>query len=545
MKKTLSIILSLLMIISVLGAVPFSASATPSGGDCGENVKYQYNLLTHKLTISGSGAMYNYNDVDFTPPYATFNVEEVVVNPGVTSIGAYAFDGFTDLYTVSIAKSVTTIGTNAFRNCTILTADYEGRQTDWQTLTAGTPLSSATAFYGWGMCGTDAIYAVSFADETLTISGKGDIEPNADDAYAHFSDKISAVTINDGITGIGDGAFMTMSIFESISIPDSVTKIGASAFAGCANLTTVDGAEGVRDIGQQAFKNCVNLKSFDIPEGVTVIGGETFANCSSLESITIPDSLGTNLTPPENMGTLSPDAFDGASDTMTINASCQSVYPPYLVEGTNRTWNKVHTPTAAAEEDGYDVVHCMFCNEELSRTPTVISSSNNIKDAKITGIKSKTYTGNLIHQTITVKLGGKTLVRNTDYKLKYSKNKYVGTASVTITGTGKYKGSVKKTFRINPKATSISKLSSPKKGQLKIKWYKRTTQTSGYQIIYSTDSKFGTNIKRTVKGTKTTSKTLTKLKSKKRYYVQVRTYKTVNGVKYYSSWSKTKSYKIK
>ena len=527
------------MLISTISFMPFSASAAGSG-ECGENVKYKYNILTHTLTISGTGAMYDYNGYDFIPSYASdcYNKAEVlVVESGVTHIGAHAFDGFTELYTVSIAKTVTSIGTDAFNGCNINTAYYEGRKIDWNNLVTGTPLDSATAFFGWGMCG-EAIYKVSFADKTLTILGISDIETNefGEYGYAHFSDYISSVIIDDGITGISDGAFMSMSVFESVTIPDSVKTIGENAFAGCANLTTVIGAEGVRDIGAGAFTNCANLKSFVIPEGVTVIGGQTFANCSNLENITIPDSLGT----------LSPDAFENASDTMTITAGCQDEFAPYLVEGTNRTWNKVHIPTAAAEEDGYDVVYCMLCGEELSRTPIVISTSNNIKDAKITGIKSKTYTGKYIHQTITVKLGGKTLVKNTDYKLKYSKNKNVGKAYVTITGIGKYKGSVKKSFKINPKGTTISKLSSPKKGQLKITWKKRTTQTSGYQIIYSSDSRFGTNIIYSIKSNKKTTKTLSKnINKKTKYYVRIRTYKVVDGKKYYSSWSKIKSYKVK
>ncbi|MBR1763701.1 MAG: fibronectin type III domain-containing protein, partial [Eubacterium sp.] len=74
------------------------------------------------------------------------------------------------------------------------------------------------------------------------------------------------------------------------------------------------------------------------------------------------------------------------------------------------------------------------------------------------------------------------------------------------------------------------------------KWSKQATQTTGYQIQYATNSKFTKNKKTvTVKGTKTTSKTVSKLKAKKKYYVRVRTYKTVNGKKYYSGWSKAKT----
>ncbi|MDD6603814.1 MAG: fibronectin type III domain-containing protein, partial [Eubacteriales bacterium] len=94
-------------------------------------------------------------------------------------------------------------------------------------------------------------------------------------------------------------------------------------------------------------------------------------------------------------------------------------------------------------------------------------------------------------------------------------------------------------FTIKPKATSISSLKAGSK-KFTVKWYKRTTQTTGYQVQYSTSSKFTSPKTVTISKTGTTSKTISKLKAKKKYYVRVRTYKTVNGTKYYSSWSKAK-----
>ncbi|MCM1115236.1 MAG: secretory protein, partial [Clostridium sp.] len=67
-------------------------------------------------------------------------------------------------------------------------------------------------------------------------------------------------------------------------------------------------------------------------------------------------------------------------------------------------------------------------------------------------------------------------------------------------------------------------------------------QTTGYQIQYSTDKNFKKNNKTvTVSSNKTTSKTISKLSGKKKYYVRIRTYKTVSGTKYYSSWSSVKT----
>lgn len=102
----------------------------------------------------------------------------------------------------------------------------------------------------------------------------------------------------------------------------------------------------------------------------------------------------------------------------------------------------------------------------------------------------------------------------------------------------------KNTETVKPKKTSIKKLSKGKK-KFTVTWAK-ISGVKGYQIQYSSDKKFKKNNKSvTVTKQKTTKATVKKLKSKKRYYVRVRTYKTVNGKKIYSSWSKVKSVKTK
>lgn len=102
----------------------------------------------------------------------------------------------------------------------------------------------------------------------------------------------------------------------------------------------------------------------------------------------------------------------------------------------------------------------------------------------------------------------------------------------------------KNTETVKPKKTSIKKLGKGKK-KFTVTWAK-VSGVKGYQIQYSTDKKFKKNNKSvTVTKQKTTKATVKKLKSKKKYYVRVRTYKTVNGKKIYSSWSKVKSVKTK
>ena len=141
-------------------------------------------------------------------------------------------------------------------------------------------------------------------------------------------------------------------------------------------------------------------------------------------------------------------------------------------------------------------------------------------------------------------------INSSNYILKYKNNIKVGAASVTITFKNDYSGSLKKTFTIVPKSTNISKLTAKCKG-FTVKWKKQSTQITGYEIAYSTSSKFTKKTTKTVtvKGAKTTSKIISKCKANKKYYIRVRTYKAekMKGKtqKFYSSWSKVKSVKTK
>ncbi|MGN1328265.1 MAG: CotH kinase family protein [Eubacterium sp.] len=187
---------------------------------------------------------------------------------------------------------------------------------------------------------------------------------------------------------------------------------------------------------------------------------------------------------------------------------------------------------------------------------TVISASSTTKTPTVKSVKlsktAYTYDGKVKKPTVTVKdSNGKTLKNGTDYTVIYaSGRKNVGSYAVKITFKGDYSGSKTLYFKIIPKTPSISSLTAKTKG-FTVKWKKISTQVTGYQIQYSTSSKFTAKKTKTVTINKsgTISNTISKLTAKKKYYVRVRTYTTkkVNGNKetLYSSWSKVKSVKTK
>ena len=136
-------------------------------------------------------------------------------------------------------------------------------------------------------------------------------------------------------------------------------------------------------------------------------------------------------------------------------------------------------------------------------------------------------------------------VEGEDYEITYPNgSKTVGAHKAVIKCRGNYSGSGTFKFKIVPKGTTISRLKAGSRS-FTATWKKQATQTSGYQIRYSLKSSMKSAKTVKVAGAKKTSTTIKGLKAKKYYYVQVRTYKTVKGKKYCSSWSKPKKIKTK
>ena len=131
-------------------------------------------------------------------------------------------------------------------------------------------------------------------------------------------------------------------------------------------------------------------------------------------------------------------------------------------------------------------------------------------------------------------------------KVTIAKN-FVGKATITVTAapTKNYKATAKKVaVTVNPAGTKLTSVKNYKGKKLKASW-KKNTKVTGYQVQYSTSSKFKSAKTVTVKGYKSTGKTITKLTKNKKYYVRVRTYKTVSKTNYYSGWSGAKAVTIK
>ncbi len=136
-------------------------------------------------------------------------------------------------------------------------------------------------------CG-DNVWAALYENGELHIFGAGKMSdyssPNNLPWY-EYRTQIKTVTVDAGVTSIGDRAFVSCSALTAVTIPEGVTSIGDYAFSGCSALTAVTIPESVTSIGVGSFSGCSSLTFVTIPESVTSIGVGSFYGCSSLAGI--------------------------------------------------------------------------------------------------------------------------------------------------------------------------------------------------------------------------------------------------------------------
>ena len=258
-KRLLSFVLAVLMIVSILPATALAADIVDSG-TCGAEVTWTLDS-EGVLTISGTGAMKDYDPYK-APWYGSRSrVKSAVIADGVTSIGDYAFRDCYNLASVSIPDSVTSIGADAFWYCTSLT---------------GVTIPDSVTSIGWSaFCGCESLTSVTIPDNVTSIG---------DWAFG-LCKSLTGVTIPDSVTSICDYAFNGCTSLTSVTIPDSVTSIGECAFYKCGSLTSVTIPDSVTSIGAWAFRDCTSLTSVTIPNNVTSIGDFAFNDCTSLTGI--------------------------------------------------------------------------------------------------------------------------------------------------------------------------------------------------------------------------------------------------------------------
>lgn len=237
MKKLISILFAMLIIWPVMAEV--------HSGSCGANLTWTLDTSSGALQIEGSGEMDNYQGLTDAPwmPYKN-TIHTILLPANLTTIGDNAFPQCTSLESVNIPNCVSKIGTSAFFYCISLNG-------------------------------------ISIPESVTNIS------------YGAFMgcSSLTSISIPESVTIIEDGTFSACSSLSSISIPESVTYIGRSAFNKCSSLSSFSIPEGIKTICDDTFYDCISLTSIVLPEGVESIGSTAFYGCTSLELVSIPSSL--------------------------------------------------------------------------------------------------------------------------------------------------------------------------------------------------------------------------------------------------------------
>ena len=328
MKKR---ILACIVFMAVL-CTAFSAFAEeteqPITGSCGANLTWEYNTETKVLTISGTGAMsdFDWQTGGMLAPWVKNNniynyLETVVISDGVTSIGEHAFYYCENLKNITIPSSVKSIGMGAFYSCKALTGI---------TIPNGTESIGEDAF--------------KYCNGLKEVTVPGSVKSIEEGAFSSCYE-LTKVTIQDGAESMGAFAFNGCKKLTDVTLPNSIKSIGDNAFqeTGLYDLYDHTGWDvcyignhliaanqsisgtctvkpGTKTIAGRAFDSCGNLEGITIPDSVVSIGNHAFFSCSSLKSITIP----------KNVTSIGDEVFYNCFDLASINVDPDN--PAYCSE---------------------------------------------------------------------------------------------------------------------------------------------------------------------------------------------------------------------
>ena len=529
--------------ISFIFTMVQAEGAILTSGSCGENLKYVVSVIdpegmkgydpnhdenwdgyftnpTLRLTISGKGAMTDYNvvlgpngpdmenkDTHAAPwsaltRYAPF--AELVLEPGITHIGKYAFWGLGGIEEVVIPEGVTSIGTHAFEGMGRRFQDANGNQVESGVLRYSLPASLKSIEEG-GLAATRHVeqftYPGTLQELYQTAGSAENVDPRENFLRTTFHNLMQSPWGKEH--------------FESAQLKpgQEVVLYDQSKF--------ID-----RDNGIFVFTlKDLGLSAGEIAFDVTIEGS---GGCH-LAPVTMRDDgreeYGQNI--------LSGDKLD-KSGTTTLKANLQ--------DGTRYV---LFIWTHARDDQKISQVKASFNLAESG------SSNLNIPSTlirKTVCTKKQSFNlGVTAKGSISYKSDNKKVTVSKKGKVSIAKN-FVGKATITVSAkaSGKVPAETKTiTIIVNPAGVKLSALTSSKKKELTISW-KKSTKVTGYEVQVSSDKAF-TNVIKTVKVTKasTSKTTVKKLKSKNTYFVRIRTYQTVSGEKYYSDWSKAKSLKVK
>ena len=222
---------------------------------------FTYTVANNQVTITGLSDEYLTDLV----------IPKMIEDLPVTAIKDNAFNGCSQITSITVPNSVTTIGGNAFKgtNPTKITLPFIG--------------NSRTARDRDGVFG----FIFGYTDSSNTAG------TTYQSWYYYYIPKtIKEVVITDD-SRIPASAFCNCDWIEEITIHGEINQIGSSAFYNCSSLKEFNIPESVATIESHAFYNCTSLQSVSIPDEVNTFAGCLFYNCLALEEVNFPAKLQT------------------------------------------------------------------------------------------------------------------------------------------------------------------------------------------------------------------------------------------------------------
>lgn len=230
------------------------------------------------------------------------NIKSVVIANSVTTIEEDAFSDCVSLTSISLPNSVTHIGEYAFEDCSSLSAiiipnsisEIEREAFRDCSSLASVNIPSSVMFLGdYAFEGCTSLQNINVDKSNKNYSSAEGVLYNKEATDLIFCPrgKKGEYTIPNSVTTIEDYAFKDCSSLTAINISCSMTSIGYGTFSGCSSLSSINIPNSVTEIGGEAFEGCSSLISVTLPNSITEIGWHTFAGCVSLTSVTLPNSI--------------------------------------------------------------------------------------------------------------------------------------------------------------------------------------------------------------------------------------------------------------
>lgn len=360
MKKHIT---RLLFAALLLLALCIGASAAGTSGKCGPSAYWSFDSSTGTLTISGSGAMEDYEYGNEFPWMDYRNsIQTIVIGDQITQIGRNAFP-WTACSTIQFGKSVRSIGAEAFSGCRNLNGDLtlpDSVQIVGDSAFAGCTGLTGTLTLGNGLqtIGFNAFYNCPFSGDLVIPDSVTMIGIQAFYCRPYcLPETQGTLTLGKNLRTIGAFAFCESRYTGSLTIPDSVVEIGERAFYQCENLNgTLTLGKNLRTIGKEAFSGCAFTGSLTIPEGIAEIADGTFSSLYQSSGmftgkLTLPSTLKTigasafsytdfsgELLIPDGVTSIGANAFkecDGLGGLLSLPDSVKTVgeWAFYLCKG--------------------------------------------------------------------------------------------------------------------------------------------------------------------------------------------------------------------